>query len=106
MHPDNPVLAQMTREFTTNYVDNIRGEIKSGGEFWSRLAKYGPLTLRFQRTGAMFGMLQQSDTRTIFTQYSLARATSECTTILAQAGSAFHQAMKEDGEWQWNRAQE
>jgi hypothetical protein len=106
MHPENPVLAQMTREFATNYVDNIRGEIKSGAEFWSRLTTYGPLTVRFQRTGPMFGMLQQSDMRTIFTQYSLARATSECATILAPAGSAFHEAIKEDGEWQWNRAQE
>jgi hypothetical protein len=42
---------------------------------------------------------------TIFTQYSLARATSECTTILAPVGSAFHKAMKDDGDWQWDRAQ-
>jgi hypothetical protein len=104
MHPDNAALAHMLREFTTNYAENVRGEIKSGAEFWTKMASHGPLTVRFQRRGTMFGLLQQSDSRAIFTQYSLARSTSECSTILAPAGTPFYDAVKEDYEWQWDRA--
>jgi hypothetical protein len=49
-------------------------------------------------------LLQQSDSRTIFTQYSLARSTSECPTILAPAGNPLYDTVKEDYEWQWDRA--
>jgi hypothetical protein len=104
MHPDNPVLAHMIRDFSANYVENIRAEIKSGIEFWTKMASHGPLTIRFQKNGTMSGLLQQSDLRAIYTQYSRARSTSECPTILAPAGTPFYDAMKEDGEWQWNRA--
>jgi hypothetical protein len=104
MHPDNAALAHMMREFSTNYIETVRGEIRSGAEFWTKMASLGPLTVRFQKSGAMFGLLQQSDLRGIFTQYSLARSTSECPTILAPAGTPFYDAMKEDYEWQWDRA--
>jgi hypothetical protein len=105
MHPDNPVLAHMTREFTSNYVESIRGEIKSGAEFWTKMSSHGPLIVRYQRTGVMFGMLQQSESRAIFIQYSLARVTSECAAIIAPGETPFYDAMKEDNEWQWNRAE-
>jgi hypothetical protein len=104
MHPDNAALPHMMREFTTNHVQNIRGEIKSGAEFWTKMASHGPLTLRFQKTGAMFTLLQQSDSRTILTPYSPARSTSECLTFLAPAGTPLYDAAKEDYEWQWDRA--
>jgi hypothetical protein len=104
IHPDNPALAGMTREFTTNYLDSIRGEIRAGAEFWTKLKPSGQLSLRFQKTGAMFGLLQQSDAGTIFTQYSSARPTSECATILAPANSPFHIAMTEDSDWHWQHA--
>jgi hypothetical protein len=53
----------------------------------------------------MFGMLQQSESRAIFIQYSLARVTSECAAIIAPGETPFYDAMKEDNEWQWNRAE-
>ena len=94
----------MMREFPTNYVENVRGEIKSGAEFWTKMASHGPLTVRFQKSGAMFGLLQQSDSRAIFIQYSLARPTSECPTILAPVGTPYYDTLKDDYEWQWGRA--
>jgi hypothetical protein len=104
MHPDNAALPHMMREFTTTYVENIRGEIRSGAEFWGSMASHGPLSVRFQKNGVMCGLLQQSDSRAIITQYSLARSTAECPTILAPAGTPLYDAMKEDYEWQWDRA--
>ena len=104
MHPDNAALSHMMREFTTNHLENIRGEIRAGAEFWSNMASHGPLTVRFQKNGVMFGLLQQSDSRAIVTQYSLARSTSECPTILAPVGTPLYDAVKQDYEWQWDRA--
>jgi hypothetical protein len=105
MDPDNEVLPHMMREFTSNYLENIRSEIRSGVEFWAKFSASGPVTLRYQRKGAMFGLLQQSDSRAMYTQYSLARATSESATIIAPAATPFYDAMKEDYEWQWDRAE-
>jgi hypothetical protein len=105
MHPDNPVLPSMVREFSPDYAEIVRSEIKSGAQFWMKLASHGPLTVRFQTQGTMFGLLQQSDAQVISTQYSLARATSESPTILAPAGTPYFNTMKEDFEWQWDRAE-
>jgi hypothetical protein len=105
MHPDNPVLPHMVREFSANYVESVRSEIKSGMEFWMKIASHGPLTVRLQNKGTMFGFLQQSDAQVISTPYSLARSTSESPTILAPAGTEYFRAMKEDYEWQWDQAE-
>ncbi len=105
MHPENPALSHMMREFTTNYVATIRNEITAGAEFWARMAMNGPLTVRFQKNGVMFGMLQKSNSRTMFTQYSLSRPTGESPTILAPVGTPFYDSIKADYEWQWDRAQ-
>jgi hypothetical protein len=105
MHPDNPVLPHMVRDFSANYAEIVQSEIKSGAEFWTKLASHGSLTLRFQTKGTMFGLLQQSDSQVISTPYSLARSTSESPTILAPAGTPYFNAMKEDYEWQWDRAE-
>ena len=105
MHPDNPALGHMMREFTTNYVETIRNEITGGAEFWGRMSAHGALTLRFQKKGVMFGMLQKSDSRTMFTQYSLSRPTGESPTILAPAGTPFDDSVKADFEWQWDHAE-
>jgi hypothetical protein len=106
MHPDNPVLSHMVRDFSANYVEIVRSEIRSGAEFWMKMASHGPLTVRLQNRGTMFGLLQQSDSQVISTPYSLARSTSESPTILAPAGTAYFNAMKEDFEWQWDRAEQ
>ena len=105
MHPDNPVLPHMVRDFSANYAENVRSEIRSGIEFWTKMASHGPLTVRLQTKGTMFGLLQQSDSQVISTPYSLARSTSESPTILAPAGTQYFNAMKEDYEWQWGRAE-
>jgi hypothetical protein len=105
MHPDNTVLPHMIRDFAANHVENIRAEIKSGAEFWTKMATHGPLTIRFQTSGVMPGLLQQSDSRTIFTQYSPARPTSESATILTSVGTPFYDAMKQDFDWRWDRAE-
>jgi len=70
-----------------------------------KLAAHGPLSVRFQTKGTMFGLLQQSDSQVISTQYGLARATSESPTIIAPSGTPFFETMKEDFEWQWDRAE-
>ncbi len=105
MHPDNPALAQTIRGFAANYVDSVRAEIRSGAEFWQKMASHGPLTVRFQKSGAMFGLIQQNESRSIYTPYSTARSTSECPSILTPAGTPFYIAVKEDYDWQWDRAE-
>lgn len=104
MHPDNPALEHNLRDFAPDYVEMVRSEIRAGAAFWRRLAQAGPLTVRFQKTGVMFANLLQSDAQIIFTQYSLARSTSESPTIIAPAAMPFYNSNRLDFEWAWARA--
>lgn len=104
MDPANTALAHMIRNFSSNYVDNVRSEVAAGIEFWTRQARHGSLSVRLQTTGAMFGMLQQSDLRAMFTQYSLVRPTSDSPTLMTPNGTPFYEAMRTDFEWQWAKA--
>ena len=104
MHPDNPALSHLVWNFSSNYLETIRGEITSGAEFWKRMSSQGPLNIRFHQQGAMFGNLQQNDVRALYTQYCLARPTSDSPTISAPAGSPFYRSMRQDFEWTWQRA--
>lgn len=105
MHPDNPVLEHLLRDYAPNYHELVRKEILAGADFWRRFSEQSRLTVRFQKRGAMFlAMFLQSDVRIIFTQYSLARSTSESPTIIAPAGVPFYESSRQDFEWSWNRA--
>jgi hypothetical protein len=104
MHPENPALEHILRDFAGNYVEMVRNEIRAGATFWKSLAQYGPLNIRFQEKGAMFGNLLQNDLRLIYTHYSLARATSESPTFIAPAGNPSYACYKQDFEWLWDRA--
>jgi len=104
MHPDNPSLPQLLRKFSSTYVQAIREEIRQGAEYWKRMATYGPLSVRFQTDGAMFGNLMQNDTRVVFTPYSLARATSDTPTFSAPSASPLYVSLKEDFGWVWDQA--
>lgn len=104
MHPDNPALEYVLRDFAPNYADLVRKEIQAGAAFWQRFSDAGALRVRYHRKGAMFGNVLQNDVRIIYTQYSLARSTSESPTIIAPAGVPFYESNRQDFEWLWNRA--
>jgi hypothetical protein len=104
MHPDNPALEYLLRDFAPTYLDLVRGEMQAGATFWRRFSQLGALRVRYHRKGTMFGNVLQNDARIIYTQYSLARATSDCPTIIAPAGVPFYASNRQDFEWLWNRA--
>lgn len=104
MHPANPALEHILRDFAPDYADMIRREIEASAIFWTRVAEAGTLNLRFHAKGAVFGNLIQTDARVMFTQRSLVRESSECPTIIGPAGVPFYESSREDFEWSWNRA--
>jgi hypothetical protein len=104
MHPDNPALEHMLRDYAPNYLELVRKEILAGADFWKGFSDQSRLTTRFQQRGAMFGNVLQSDSRIIFTQYSLARSTLESPTVIASAGVLFYETSRQDFEWSWNKA--
>jgi hypothetical protein len=104
MHPDNPSLAHLLRNFGSTYVESVKGEIRQGAEFWKRMSGSGALNVRFQPTGALFGNVQQNEARVIYTPYSIARATSDSPTFSAPSGSPLYTVLREDFEWMWEAA--
>lgn len=104
MHPESPALAHLIRDFAPDYVSLVQKEIHAGAAFWQEMSALGTLSLRFQKSGAMFSNFILSEHGIIATQYSLARATSESPTIIAPASAPFYAVTRQDFEWAWNRA--
>jgi hypothetical protein len=104
LDPDNPALEYILRDFSPDYLDLVRREIKAGAAFWRSLNVHGALQVRFQTKGAMLSNSILSDNLCVLTQYCLARSTSESPTIVTDSTSPLYQSCKQDYEWAWARA--
>jgi hypothetical protein len=104
MHPDNPALAHVLRDFAAHYVDSIRNEIRGGAEFWNRLAAEGRLNVRYLKEKALFGALQMNDAQLVLTPYSLNRSTSDSPSIVVPEAAPLYQTTREDFDWSWSQA--
>jgi hypothetical protein len=105
MHPDNPALAHLLHDFSSNYIDTVRGEIRAGAEFWMKLAGDGDrLTVKFQTKGAMFAAIQMNDAQLVWTPYSLMRGTSDSPGVVAARDAPLYELVREEFRWAWRVA--
>lgn len=104
MDPESPTLGHQLRDFSSNYVETVRQEIRAGLEFWRTLAADRALEVRLQKQGVMSAMLQMNDGRMMQTAYTIVRPTADSPTILATSNDPAYRSAKSDFEWLWGRA--
>lgn len=106
MHPDNPALPHLLHEFSSNYMESVRGEIRQGAEFWQKLAGADRLAVKFQTRGAMLAAIQMNDTQLVWTPYSLMRGTSDSPSIVAAHNAPLYDLVRQEFRWAWRASVE